>query len=841
MESDEKHERRLRQKRESRRRNYRAHPKPTLTEEERKERRKKSYRKYNAKRSQRKPTINPISEIRADVSDARGRIQMKAAVEVHQNIFKAKSFDVAATVLRGKIDKIQSPAKRQRLINDVDSSGKSLKSRDELHNRASVALFLNSNTSARGHRQMTRSIRIGKKGLSFASGSSGLNQSIRIASHTTCQKVLSDLTEKVGFKILRGLEDPIRWVNPVPLLHLYEQDIFAFCTALDGVAESSDRHPLNAYLWPAQISTIDPRSIHSPYGQLLVARGVKERLSDPDQVLNQLIHIRELLQIHYPSLKLFHTGDAFELKTEFKIHSQIFPSIVFKTCRECIGNLAPGTVRQSHHEDAAKTQFIIEEMKRAGILVCDNVVSFVANMASAGQKPQPILTQDIIDRTLPDVLHLMINTCKYYFIEISLSTIRSKCGLRQQMWEAILEKVPQQTLPFFQKVEEYAHLRATSVSCSDVNIHLLGKDAKLLLQLLPNIFLNLRLDFCRRADPRNNPAFRQKFNSMLLVLLVMRRLFFLLQQTTVKMQDKAFSIITHWPHLNITSSTLLIHADSNLLTKILRLNITPDLITDSFYSLLYSSPLKNDLARASGITLGACQMQTAENCGGRAASMRRLHSNNLKNTSVLLNDDGVLLKKHFLSSLAQRHPDRFYGHEPNLNLPSHDQSDDLQLHVTLDVWMIPNSLCIFCIKNHAEVPSALCTEIETLVSEALSLTALPTCEHWKDAAWLAAKVIPPTQRVSETYQRIVASMSNTNMPQEENNVQTGTPLVLVEDSEATSVRASPIEVPTTQSALDDRSISITRTRRCGKCHQAKSKNHRCPASRPTLPGKGKRL
>ena len=143
-----------------------------------------------------------------------------------------------------------------------------------------------------------------------------------------------------------------------------------------------------------------------------------------------------------------------------------------------------------------------------------------------------------------------------------------------------------------------------SVSCSEVNLHFLGRDAKLLLKTLPTFFLNLRLDYCRRADPRNIPAFvRQKFNSMLLVLFVMRDFYWLLQQTTVKTQDKAFRIITHWPHHSITSSTELTHANSNLLAKILRMNFTPELITDSSNSFIYSCPFKNDLARASGIIL----------------------------------------------------------------------------------------------------------------------------------------------------------------------------------------------------------------------------------------------
>ena len=86
-------------------------------------------------------------------------------------------------------------------------------------------------------------------------------------------------------------------------------------------------------------------------------------------------------------------------------------------------------------------------------------------MRVAGQNPNCMLPQVIIDATVPDILHLEINTLKIYLIVLCLWTFRSNCDLGKEVWTSLKSAMPSKAVEVFSQAESFCDARAEGKSC----------------------------------------------------------------------------------------------------------------------------------------------------------------------------------------------------------------------------------------------------------------------------------------------------------------------------------------------------------------------------------------
>ena len=606
-------------------------------------------------------------ERKTSLFDSKGRLRLKESKKLLESVFESNSSKVAAHFLSDDNIKLLSQNTQKSLLKRLQKQVSSSITRTSEEQRAShrqACFVLRSQSSKKEYVEITKMISVAPSGLSLRNKSNNSSNSNRkISSETTMRRERTNTLQQLGFLVQIGQKNSaLRWVDPAPLLSLYESEICLFCTAVDGVeekkgAEGTGRHPNNAYLWALELGSQNIR-IQSPFGTLLFARGLKEYLKDSkdtDSVLQLVVERTRALKESVPRLKFFHSGDAFELRHEIGIHSKIFPSWNWKTCFICLRQLKKGPPRTTQEEDSKKCKEdvtnLIALLPELSEEVKKRVRRYVSNIRYAGQNPNCFLPQSMINNTIPDILHLEINTLRIFLIELCLQTFRSECLLSQQIWSDLKSEMPTYAAELFQLTENYTASR--SAGTPTLNLHVLGKVAANILRVLPSALLRCRLRFFYRTDRRNNPLFRKKFNVFLIVFMLLIRIFFICIQTTIDFQDQAYNLISSWPHSTVTSATELLQADCKLLKRIIRGHLDSEIVTDTIYQLIYSVPIKNIQLRASNTVIGSCQLQAAEHSGGRAAYLRRTHSNNSKKEG-LHNADGSVLRLHFLHSLRKR-------------------------------------------------------------------------------------------------------------------------------------------------------------------------------------------
>lgn len=761
----------------------------------------------------------------SDFLDPKGRVRFRQAKIHLEDLLGQKLPDVAAYVVNEELSQISQ--KRIQAIANKIKKQVDKKTQEAQRDHRSASLVLNLSSSKRKHEELCSAISVTSSGLIVGNTST----SIRISSEPTCRRERDKTLQRNGFEVRIGLENPaIRWVDPIPLLSIFGSEILLYCTGIDAVEEkrgtgSEGRHSNNAYLWP--LISSHGIAIHSPKSNLLFIRGVKEHMRDTegsDSLVKELIRVRTALLMNHPSLTAFHSGDSFELKHEFGIHSKVFPSVYWKTCHKCMRLLASSAPRLSHLNDA---ELVSSRMSRflnaADSARALKIRRWISNVCASGQGSNCMLPQNVIDLVVPDILHLEINVVKCLLIQVCLTTLREKNRLNQMVWSELRDRFENSsTKDIFHSVEQFCVSRSNKTAAP--NIHILGKTSSSLLEQLPGFFLHIRQTFFYRPDTRNDPVFRKSINLLTITFLVLRRIFLIATQSTISQQDQVFSLVNVWPHHEeTTSSVQLLWADCELMKRIMRSYFDVELITDSIYTLLFTVPPKNDVCRSKGTTIGACQMQGSEQSGGRAAFIRKHQTNHSSKTDAVYNAEGSVLRRHFLQGIARRDLGQFVSEGQSTSSQcSSPQSDPgtLQLRVT-DNWLKKCSECIICSRNHtASNLPALCAEITELLNP--SVAEPERCAHWNDIEWLfdPTNLKPPFQAAAERYRSLfcpsAVSVSN--------SMATLTSL-------STSIFPSSSMPPPSSlssSAVSSSTIHIPRIMTCSKCKGQKKRGHQCP-------------
>ena len=422
---------------------------------------------------------------------------MRASQEFLSKLFQK---DLAAVAAKCVLTDVSGLPIKQRdaLLKKLQKTKKKSHSTDKKnHRKACLILKQASEASKREYSQLTQVVSITPTGFSCDSSKKG----IRFSSETTVRRERDSRLKTIKFSVQRGLNAPaLRWVDPIPLFALYESEIKLFCTAVDAVEEAPNRHANNAYLWPLQVSS-KGIPVHSPKGTLLFIRGVKEKLNDEtgtDSVLSEFVRIRNEIATNSPEIIVFHTGDCFELKHEIGVQSKLFPSWNFKTCVTCMQRLAKGKVRNSQEEESLSVKRTLEllfaDLPDLSLATKEKVRRWVSNIQAAGQSPDCLIPQSIIDNTVPDILHLQLNSLKIIFVQFGLVTFRSPDNLlAQRLWTKLkksLSKCAHVSNDFFGSIENFCNARAAGNALPD--IHILGKIASNIFRHLPSILLKIR-------------------------------------------------------------------------------------------------------------------------------------------------------------------------------------------------------------------------------------------------------------------------------------------------------------------------------------------------------------
>src|SRR3989338_2960671 len=340
-------------------------------------------------------------ERKTSLFDSKGRLRLKESKKLLESVFESNSSKVAAHFLSDDNIKLLSQNTQKSLLKRLQKQVSSSITRTSEEQRAShrqACFVLRSQSSKKEYVEITKMISVAPSGLSLRNKSNNSSNSNRkISSETTMRRERTNTLQQLGFLVQIGQKNSaLRWVDPAPLLSLYESEICLFCTAVDGVeekkgAEGTGRHPNNAYLWALELESQNIR-IQSPFGTLLFARGLKEYLKDSkdtDSVLQLVVERTRARKESVPRLKFFHSGDAFELRHEIGIHSKIFPSWNWKTCFICLRKLKKGPPRTTQEEDSKKCKEdvtnLIALLPELSEEVKKRVRRYVSNIRYAGQ------------------------------------------------------------------------------------------------------------------------------------------------------------------------------------------------------------------------------------------------------------------------------------------------------------------------------------------------------------------------------------------------------------------------------------------------------------------------
>lgn len=724
------------------------------------------------------PPTQPTS---SDYFDSKGRVRLKRAKTHIESLFGPSAGDVAAyIVLKSNLSQKRMEQLREKLRKATTN-----RLNTDIEHR-SASLLINMSTSKRAHDELCSSISVSDTSLIVGRSTT----SKKISSESTCRRTRDRCLNNIGFKIQIGTCNPaIRWVDPIPLMTLYGTEVHLFCTGIDAVEEkrgggSSGRHANNAYLWPLQVS--QGIAIHSPRANLLFIRGIKEHIKDTDgndSLVSEFVRIRADISAKLPRVIIFHSGDSFEIKHELGVHSKLFESSYYKTCLPCTKLLSAGAPRERHVDDAKNVASHVKRfLDHLGIVEKTKITKircWIANITSAGQGPNCLIPQSIIDWLVPDILHLEINTVKSILVQACVMTMQSKNTLTRTIWNELLDhshSIPNEAAQVFTQIEEFC--RSKSLSTRPLNIHILGKTASEILQYLPEFFLYLRVKYFYQEDRRNNEKFRKTVNILTLIFMVLRRIFLIATQCSIRHQDEAFEKVNIWPHLHPNSAPSLLEADCQLLRSVLRSYFDPECITDTLYTVVFALPAKNELCRKYGTTVGACQMQGSEHAGGRAAFFRKNSSNHSSNLQQTYNAEGSLLRRHFLKGIARRDFSKLTTGQPSsaANL----EEPNFQLR-PVDGWLKRGITCILCSKVHHRADMhALCDEFSALLLPKNMVQIPAPCAHWNDIEWVLdpKNIKPPFSNAIQQYRHVFgisppssAPTSSSQIPPKPSRVQ----------------------------------------------------------------------